>query len=72
LLEWPDNIDISDSPPGEYVPKIQRRFPPSEWRAMHEAHALPENWYELEYPDFLEQRRHLMASIIRQGFESLR
>ena len=24
LLEWPDNIDISDSPPSEYVPAITR------------------------------------------------
>ena len=39
---------------------------------MHELHALPEGWHELSYPDFLEKRRHLMADIIRRGFESLR
>ena len=27
LLEWPENIDISDTPPAEYVPEIQPRFP---------------------------------------------
>jgi hypothetical protein len=39
---------------------------------MGELHALPEDWQEMDYPDFLEQRRHLMADIIRRGFESLR
>lgn len=26
LLEWPDNIDISDSSPSEYVPALRNRF----------------------------------------------
>jgi hypothetical protein len=34
-------------------------------------HALPENWEAMAYPDFLEQRRKLMAAVIRKGFESL-
>jgi hypothetical protein len=72
LLEWPDNIEISDAPPDEYVPELQRRFSAADWRTMHEAHALPENWQQLEYPEFLETRRQLIASIIRRGFESLR
>jgi hypothetical protein len=38
---------------------------------MHELHALPEGWEHLRYPDFLTQRRQLMASIIRRGFQSL-
>jgi hypothetical protein len=36
LLEWPENIKISDAPPAEYVPKIQPRFPADEWVRMHE------------------------------------
>ncbi len=43
LLEWPENIDISDMPPAEYVPKSQPRFTTEEWGRMHELHALPEN-----------------------------
>ena len=39
---------------------------------MCELHALPEDWQEMDYADFLEQRRHLMADIIRRRFESLR
>jgi hypothetical protein len=72
LLEWPENLDIRDKNPAQYVAAIKPRFAVDAWRRMHELHALPEGWYELSYPDFLEKRRHLMADIIRRGFESLR
>jgi len=72
LIEWPDNIDISDTPPTEYVPEIRKRFTEESWKAMHEFHALPEGWETLAYEDFLVQRRKLMAAIIRRGFDSLK
>jgi hypothetical protein len=72
LLEWPDNLEISDESPAEYVPKIQPRFSPEEWSRMHEHHALPIGWHTMPYDSFLVERRKLMAAIIRQGFESLR
>lgn len=72
LLEWPDNIDISDDSPSEYVPKIQPRFSTEEWCRMHEHHALPEAWHAMAYDTFLIERRKLMAAIIRKGFESLK
>src|SRR5690606_32377456 len=71
LLEWPENIAISDAPPGDYVPKLRGRFSPDDWQRMHELHALPENWESMAYPDFLAARRRLMAGIIRRGFETL-
>jgi hypothetical protein len=72
LLEWPENIDISDDSPTEYVPKIQLRFSAEEWTRMHEHHALPEGWPTMSYDEFLIERRKLMAAIIRKGFESLK
>jgi hypothetical protein len=72
LLEWPDNIDISDTPPADYAPEIQPRFDSGEWKRMHEHHALPEKWYEMPYEIFLQERRKLMAAIIRHGFETLK
>lgn len=71
LLEWPENIRISDDPPSAYVPKIRPRFTPEEWQRMHDLHALPMQWEALGYADFLVARRRLMAGIIRRGFESL-
>jgi hypothetical protein len=72
LLEWPDNIDISDTPPMDYVPKIRTRFSAEEWQRMQELHALPEGWEQMAYADFLVARRKLMADIVRRGFETLR
>lgn len=72
LLEWPDNLDISDDSPYEYVPAVRKRFSSDEWETMCAAHALPEGWEQMEYPEFLTQRRSLMAGIIRSGFEKLR
>lgn len=71
LLEWPENIDISDDPPSAYVPEIRKRFSPEEWAAMSRYHALPEGWEAMSYDTFLAERRKLMAAIIRKGFESL-
>ncbi len=71
LLEWPDNIAISDVAPKEYVPIIRARFSAGEWEDMHKRHALPANWETMDYGAFLDARRKLMAAIIRQGFESL-
>ncbi len=71
LLEWPENISISDDPPSAYVPQLRSRFESEEWQRMHELHALPKNWEMLTYSSFLQARRGLMAAIIRRGFESL-
>lgn len=72
LLEWPDNIDISDDPPADYVPQIRSRLSADEWQRMHELHALPDGWELMPYSDFLVARRKLMAEIVRRGFETLR
>lgn len=71
LLEWPDNIDISDDAPSEYVPRLRQRFTEEDWVRMHELHALPEGWEKMGYQEFLVQRRKLMADIVRRGFLTL-
>lgn len=71
LLEWPDNLDISDSPPMEYVPVVRQRFSDQDWTEMCQSHALPDTWEEMDYQDFLAERRRLMASVIRRGYQRL-
>ena len=71
LLEWSDNSLVADRSPAEYAPEMDARVPAEDHEAMREAHALPERWWELEYPEFLAQRRVLMASVIRAAFERL-
>lgn len=70
-VEWADNIDISDQPPSEYFPKYAERFDEDELEKMMYWHALPERWYEMGYDRFLEERRKLIAQVIRDGFEKL-
>ncbi|MBX2982165.1 MAG: DUF262 domain-containing protein [Flavobacteriales bacterium] len=72
LLEWPENIDISDEAPAIYVPEVRKRFDDATWKAMHELHALPLGWENMPYDAFLNERRKLMADIIRRGYGSLK
>jgi hypothetical protein len=53
------------------IPMIRKRISGSGWAEMSEAHTLPDGWEQMEYLDFLEKSRHLMAAIIRRGFETL-
>jgi len=70
-VEWPDNADVSDSSPAEYVPLLRKQFSAEVWDVMCSMHALPLNWEQMSYEEFLPQRRRLMARIIRKGFEAL-
>jgi hypothetical protein len=54
LLEWPENISISDDPPSEYVNEIRPRFEATEWKRMSDMHALPERWETMSYESFLK------------------
>ncbi|KRT35075.1 GmrSD restriction endonuclease domain-containing protein [Acetomicrobium hydrogeniformans] len=72
LVEWRDNIAISDKAPKDYVPQVEARFTGEELQKMYTLHALPERWYEMEYTTFLNERRKLMADIIRRGFMKLK
>lgn len=72
LVEWSDNITISDRAPSDYVPEYEKRFSQQELEKMYFWHALPEDWYKMDYPTFLQERRKRMAEVIRRGFEILR
>ena len=71
LVEWSDNIKISDRAPRDYVPELEKRFASDELQRMYDWHGLPSNWYELDYEDFLKERRRRIALIIKSGFERL-
>lgn len=71
LVEWGDNIQISNKAPQEYIPEITNRFSQYEIEKMYRLHALPQNWEHMEYRDFLEKRRELMAQIIAEGYKIL-
>lgn len=71
LIEWGDNTDISDKPPVDYLPEMKARFSQPELNRMYRLHALPHNWEHMEYREFLEKRRELMAQVIAEGYATL-
>ena len=72
FVEWPDNAEIGDSPPGEYFPPLFDALTPQQQNRARFWHALPEGWEQMDYRDFLQQRRVLIAGVIRAAFEKLR
>ena len=71
FLEWGDNAVASDQPPAQYLSALKSRFNGSELAKMYRYHALPQNWEGMEYQQFLERRRELMAEIIHEGYQKL-
>lgn len=71
LVEWDDNIAISDGPPSTYWPVYAKRFGTDDLTQMCGWHALPSDWWGMTYPEFLAARRPLIALVIRQGYEKL-
>ncbi len=71
LVEWNDNIAISDVPPSEYLPEYWKRLTPKEQEEQAYWHGLPDGWVAMEYLDFLELRRKRIARIIADGYERL-
>ena len=71
LIEWNDNIAISDSPPSDYLPEYWKRLTNKEQSQQAYWHALPDGWEKMEYNVFLEARRKGIAKVILDGFERL-
>jgi hypothetical protein len=71
LVEWNDNIAISDTPPSEYLSKYWGNLTPKERADQSYWHALSDGWEQLEYKVFLDGRRKGIAKIISDGFQRL-
>jgi len=72
LVEWDDNIGISDDPPFVYFPKYAPRFSKDDLGQMLYWHALPQGWENMEYKEFLDKRRRKIAQVIHDGFSKLK
>ena len=74
MVEWSDNIKISDLPPGEYWPQqiAGKGFDEARLATQRDLHALPDGWEEMDYDAFLQVRRKLMADVVKRAFELLR
>lgn len=70
-LDYSTNIDISDAPPEEYVNRYREKLGNEGYKLACAQNALPENFEKLTYPEFLKQRRILMAQIIKKAYTKL-
>ena len=71
IVEWGDNAGISDKPPADYVPVLEKRFDAKALNEMYRHHALPAGWQDMPFEAFLQARRSMMAETIRQAYEKL-
>lgn len=53
------------------LPKLKENTSRTDLLRMYHLHALPSNWENMEYSQFLETRRNMMAEVIREGYRSL-
>jgi hypothetical protein len=73
LVEWADNIAISDDAPAIYwAAQLSAKNLPSEMlnRQLY-CHALPRGWQDMNYQAFLAERRKLMAQVTRDAYAKL-
>jgi hypothetical protein len=71
LVEGGDNAAISDQAPADYLADMKARFSQTELEWMYRLHAQSPNWEHLDYREFLEKRRELMAQVIAEGYATL-
>ena len=70
-LDLYTNIDISDAPPTEYVSRYRDKLGEEGYKLACKQNALPENFEQLSYPEFLIKRRILMAQIVKKAYDKL-
>ncbi|MBQ3441449.1 DUF262 domain-containing protein [Candidatus Saccharibacteria bacterium] len=70
-IDYDTNITISNDPPSVYVPKFREKLGEQEFGKVCAMHALPVGFETMEYFDFLEKRRGLMAEIIAKAYDRL-
>lgn len=70
-LDYATNIEISDKPPKEYVEYYRQLLGEEDYRKACENHALPEGFENMEYLEFLSQRRVLMAKVVWKAYRKL-
>jgi hypothetical protein len=75
MVEWSDNIAISDRAPSEYwqleLQKKPKILTGERLEKQRYWHAIPSNWPNIEYEEFLRERRLLIANVVKDAFGKL-
>lgn len=70
-LDYNTNIEISDDAPADYVDRYRKKLGEEAYKKTCAENALPGNFEHMKYPEFLEQRRKLMAGIVKKAYLKL-
>lgn len=62
---------VKHAPPSEYVARYREKLGEDGYKLACAQNALPENFEQLSYPEFLSQRRLLMAQIVKKAYHEL-
>ncbi len=71
LVEWSDNIAISDTAPKEYLPTYLTRLNEADKSQMYYWHGLFDNWEEFSFEEFLVERRKRIAGVIKDAYSRI-
>ena len=73
LVEWADNIAISDEAPEDYWPYqlARKAIAPDSLARQEYLHALPPDWQHMPYQEFLPARRSLMGQVVKDAYLKL-
>lgn len=71
FIDYQSNIEISDKSPAEYVPEFRKRIGEEAFAKSCEMNAIPPEFENLTYADFLKARRVLMAQMIKAAYLKL-
>lgn len=70
-LDYQTNIEIGDHSPIEYVTKYRDKLGEEAYMKTCADNALPADFENMEYLEFITARRKLMAQVIRKGYLKL-
>ena len=71
FVDWDDNLLISSKSPQSYWPLMIEKLDPERLKQQSHWHALPVGWEQLDFDEFCEKRRKLMAQVVKEGYEKL-
>lgn len=70
-MDYQNNIDIKDADPADYVIRYRAKMGDVAYEKTCVENALPIGFENMDYVDFLNARRRLMAQMIKEAFERL-
>ena len=73
-LEYIDNIKISDSEPNSYFHEIKSKYYAGKEIQLENAlveHGIPLDFYDMEYSEFLIERRRKISMLIKEMFDKI-